>query len=232
MRLILAAIPAMLALGALTAPPAAARTSGDHWHNRFEDNSAAAQPRSGKAAQKGRRTARATLNDSEEESYERQASPRRAERANRRVHAPRHAKRTHARSKHARSVRGGPRHANRPASWRRTTVARLPVRGHRVEARPAGTAQQGIASYYWQGQRLATGGRFNPDGISAAHRTLPFGTRVRVTHLRNGRSVDVRINDRGPYIAGRIIDLSRGAARVIGMTGQGVAQVRVTVLGR
>ena len=68
--------------------------------------------------------------------------------------------------------------------------------------------------------------------MTAAHRTLPFGTRVRVTHMGNGRSVDVRINDRGPYIAGRIIDLSRAAAGVIGMTGQGIARVSVTVLGR
>ena len=71
-----------------------------------------------------------------------------------------------------------------------------------------------------------------PDGMTAAHRSLPFGTRVRVTHLGNGRSVDVRINDRGPFIGGRIIDLSSGAAGVIGMHGQGVARVQVTVLGR
>jgi rare lipoprotein A len=90
----------------------------------------------------------------------------------------------------------------------------------------------GVASYYWQGQRVATGARFNPEGLTAAHRTLPFGTRVRVTHLGNGRSVNVVINDRGPFIAGRIIDLARGAARVIGMTGQGLARVSVQVLGR
>jgi len=92
--------------------------------------------------------------------------------------------------------------------------------------------QVGIASYYWQGQRVASGGWFNPNGMTAAHRTLPFGTRVRVTRLDTGRSVEVRINDRGPFIAGRIIDLSRGAAQVIGMTGQGLARVQVAVLGR
>jgi rare lipoprotein A len=92
--------------------------------------------------------------------------------------------------------------------------------------------QRGVASYYWQGQRVASGGWFNPNGLTAAHRTLPFGTRVRVTHLGNGRSVEVKINDRGPYIAGRIIDLSKGAASVIGMTGQGLARVVVEVLGR
>jgi rare lipoprotein A len=95
-----------------------------------------------------------------------------------------------------------------------------------------GSETSGIASYYWQHQRVASGGWFNPSAMTAAHRTLPFGTRVRVTHLANGRSVNVVINDRGPFIAGRIIDLSKGAAGVIGMTGQGLARVRVTVLGR
>ena len=90
----------------------------------------------------------------------------------------------------------------------------------------------GMASFYWQPQALASGGRFNPNGMTAAHKTLPFGTRVRVTHLGNGRSVEVKINDRGPYIAGRIIDLSRAAAGVIGMTAQGVARVAVEILGK
>ncbi|MDX2201137.1 MAG: septal ring lytic transglycosylase RlpA family protein [Hyphomicrobiaceae bacterium] len=97
---------------------------------------------------------------------------------------------------------------------------------------PSGSAGSGIASYYWQGQRTASGAHFNPDGLTAAHRTLPFGTRVRVTNMHNGRSVDVTINDRGPFIAGRIIDLSRGAASVIGMTGQGLARVKMEVIGR
>jgi rare lipoprotein A len=66
--------------------------------------------------------------------------------------------------------------------------------------------------------------------MTAAHKTLRFGTRVRVTHLGNGRSVVVTINDRGPYIRGRIIDLSKAAAGVIGMQGQGVARVRVDVV--
>jgi rare lipoprotein A len=90
----------------------------------------------------------------------------------------------------------------------------------------------GIASYYSEPQRLASGGQFNPNAMTAAHKTLPFGTRVRVKHLGTGRSVEVRINDRGPYVAGRIIDLSRAAAGAIGMTGQGVARVSMTVLGR
>ena len=68
--------------------------------------------------------------------------------------------------------------------------------------------------------------------MTAAHRTLPFGTKVRVTHMGSGRSVVVRINDRGPFVGGRIIDLSKGAAGVIGMHKQGVARVKVTVLDR
>ena len=97
---------------------------------------------------------------------------------------------------------------------------------------PVGRADNGVASYYWQGQRVASGAVFNPNGMTAAHKTLPFGTKVRVTHMGNGRTVDVTINDRGPFIAGRIIDLSRGAASVIGMTGQGLARVKMEVLGR
>ncbi len=87
-----------------------------------------------------------------------------------------------------------------------------------------------MASYYWQGQRVASGGRFNPNGMTAAHRTLPFGTKVRVTHARTGRSVIVTINDRGPFIRGRVIDLSRGAASALGIIGSGVAAVRLAVL--
>jgi rare lipoprotein A len=91
-------------------------------------------------------------------------------------------------------------------------------------------AQCGTASWYHEGARTATGERFNPDGITAAHRSLPFGTKVRVENRRTGRSVIVRINDRGPFIRGRIIDLSRGAKRVLGM--DGLASVCLTVLGR
>jgi len=75
-------------------------------------------------------------------------------------------------------------------------------------------AQEGMASYYKSGRRTANGERFNPNGYTAAHRSLKFGTKVRVTNLRNGRSVIVRINDRGPFIRGRIIDLTYGAARI------------------
>lgn len=114
-------------------------------------------------------------------------------------------------------------------SERRTRTASL---GNDSASWGGGGGSHGIASYYWQPQRVASGGWFNPNAMTAAHKTLPFGTRVRVTHTGNGRSVIVRINDRGPYIKGRIIDLSRAAAGVIGMQGQGVARVRMEVLGR
>jgi rare lipoprotein A (peptidoglycan hydrolase) len=94
------------------------------------------------------------------------------------------------------------------------------------------SAQSGMASYYGNesGSQTASGARFVASAMTAAHRTLPFGTKVRVTNKANGRSVVVTINDRGPFVSGRIIDLSTGAAGVIGMMGAGVAPVTVEVL--
>jgi rare lipoprotein A len=94
----------------------------------------------------------------------------------------------------------------------------------------ADTSSVGKASYYRHGSKTANGEKFNPKGLTAAHRTLKFGTRVKVTHLRSGRSVIVRINDRGPFIKSRIIDLSYGAAVAIGLEKSGVAKVRIVVL--
>ena len=122
--------------------------------------------------------------------------------------------------------------------YQRSKISRLGVyRSQRSTRRRAasrrsyrGRTLSGLASYYWQPQRVASGGWFNPNALTAAHKSLPFGTRVRVTNLRNGRSVVVRINDRGPYIRGRIIDLSRRAAGIVGMRKSGVVPVRVQVL--
>lgn len=91
------------------------------------------------------------------------------------------------------------------------------------------------ASWYgvpdgFHGRRMANGRIFNAYGLTAAHRTLPFGTRVRVTNLNNGRSVTVEITDRGPFVGGRVIDLSQGAAAQIGMLSTGTAQVSLQVL--
>jgi rare lipoprotein A len=90
----------------------------------------------------------------------------------------------------------------------------------------------GLASWYGArhaGRRTANGERFDPGALTAAHRTLPFGSRVRVTNLENGRSVVVRINDRGPFAEGRVVDLSEAAARALGMTASGVARVLLEV---
>jgi len=99
-------------------------------------------------------------------------------------------------------------------------------------AAPGRSQLLGIASYYWQPQRVASGGWFNPNGMTAAHKTLPFGTRVRVIHARTGRSVEVTINDRGPFVRGRVIDLSRAAASALGMRNAGLAPVSIEVIGR
>ena len=93
----------------------------------------------------------------------------------------------------------------------------------------------GQASWYgpgFHGRLTASGEVYNQNALTAAHKTLRFGTRVRVTNLNNGRSIVLRINDRGPYAGGRIIDVSAAAARSLGMMSSGVAPVRVTILGR
>jgi rare lipoprotein A len=88
----------------------------------------------------------------------------------------------------------------------------------------------GWASYYKSGKRTANGEHFNPNGLTAAHRSLPFGTKVLVTNLKNGKSVVVRINDRGPFIRGRVMDLSFGAAKVVGLSQSGTAKIKYAVL--
>lgn len=111
----------------------------------------------------------------------------------------------------------------------------LPQLPKPINIAPVLASFRGIASFYcagFHGNRTASGQRYNCNAYTAAHRSLPFGTRVRVTNVRNGRSVIVTINDRGPFIRGRIIDLSTAAARSIGMIGSGIAPVRVEVLGR
>lgn len=97
---------------------------------------------------------------------------------------------------------------------------------------PAQVAQCGKASWYRMGTVTASGEPMDAAGLTAAHRTLPFGTRVKVENLANARSVVVRINDRGPFIGGRIIDVTEGAARRLDMIRAGVARVRVTILDK
>jgi len=94
----------------------------------------------------------------------------------------------------------------------------------------AGAYQSGMASFYWKPQAVACGGRFNPEAMTAASKHLKCGTKVRVINKRNGKSVVVTINDRGPYVKGRIIDLSKAAARKIAMINSGVVPVSVKVI--
>lgn len=106
----------------------------------------------------------------------------------------------------------------------------------RVPAPPApGAAEEGAASWYgypYHGRQAANGEIYDMEKLTAAHRTLPFGTWVRVENKQNGKTVIVRITDRGPFVDGRIIDLSRAAARQIDMLGPGTAPVRVVVTSR
>ncbi len=104
-----------------------------------------------------------------------------------------------------------------------------------IVAQAVKVGSHGMASWYgpgFNGRRSANGERYNQSNLTAAHRSLPFGTKVRVTNVRTGRSVIVRITDRGPHVRGRIIDLSAAAARVVGVMQSGVAPVRLEVLGR
>lgn len=106
--------------------------------------------------------------------------------------------------------------------------------GRSATSAPGPGSEQGMASWYgerFQGRPTASGEPFDMGQLTAAHKTLPFGTRVRVTHLENGKSVTVRINDRGPFVTGRVIDLSRAAAAKVDMLTEGTARVKVEIVG-
>jgi rare lipoprotein A len=92
------------------------------------------------------------------------------------------------------------------------------------------TGSQGVASFYTEGTQTASGEKFDTHDLTAAHPTLPFGTRLRVTNVASGRSVTVRVNDRGPYVPGRVVDVSYSAAETLGMVGSGVAKVKLDVI--
>ena len=100
----------------------------------------------------------------------------------------------------------------------------------RSTTRSGSVSESGVASYYahkYHGRTTASGERFDMNDMTASHKTLPFGTRVRVTNVSNGRSVTVRINDRGPFVKGRVIDLSLAAAKKLDMINAGLAQVQL-----
>ena len=123
---------------------------------------------------------------------------------------------------------------NRTASFGRTGVwhprkSILRSRPHKNAAETQ-VASQGLASFYTEGTRTANGEKFDTHELTAAHPTLPFGTRLRVTNVATGRSVTVRVNDRGPYVRGRVVDVSYSAADALGMVGRGVAKVKLDVV--
>lgn len=122
-------------------------------------------------------------------------------------------------------------------SWHTTVIAHgwAPVVTSSIPAIPRRGADRhhalaGIASFYWQDQMTANGERFDPRAMTAAHRTLPFNTMLRVTRIDSGRSVVVRVNDRGPFKPSRVIDLSKAAAMALGFEQQGLTRVRIDVL--
>jgi rare lipoprotein A len=98
--------------------------------------------------------------------------------------------------------------------------------------KPAGArpASVGVASFYTEGEVTANGEKFDTHELTAAHRTLPFGTRVRVTNVETGQSVMVRINDRGPFIPGRVVDVSYSAAETLGIVDKGITKVKLDVV--
>ena len=112
------------------------------------------------------------------------------------------------------------------ASRKHTPFAARPA-----TAKPAATTDRsvGIASFYKYDSKTASGEQFNPSELTAAHRTLPFGTRLRVTNVATGQSVTVRVNDRGPFIPGRVVDVSHSAAEVLGMVDRGITKVKLEV---
>jgi rare lipoprotein A len=100
----------------------------------------------------------------------------------------------------------------------------------RRDAADTKTASHGVASFYTEGTKTANGEKFNTLDMTAAHPTLPFGTKLRVTNVASGQSVTVRVNDRGPYVRGRVVDVSYSAADALGMVGKGVAKVKLDVV--
>jgi peptidoglycan lytic transglycosylase len=117
---------------------------------------------------------------------------------------------------------------------RKVTVAKKPdpATPAVLDAHPAkaNSSSYGVASFYTEDEWTASGEKFNTHALTAAHPTLPFGTRLRVTNVTNGRSVVVRINDRGPFIPGRVVDLSESAAESLGMVERGIVKVKLDVV--
>lgn len=126
---------------------------------------------------------------------------------------------------------------NKPVDATPAAETAAPAAAPVEQAAPAAAADAdtGIAAYYgkkFAGRKTASGQRFNPNAMTAAHRTLPFGTKVRVTNTKNNRKAVVIINDRGPSTQDRIIDVSYAAAKKLGLLKSGLAEVKVEVIGK
>ena len=124
-----------------------------------------------------------------------------------------------------------PSYEPRTTPVRRVRVARKhdPFPSHKT-AEESKVKSYGVASFYSEGAKTANGESFNPNELTAANRTLPFGTRLRVTNVATGQSVTVRVNDRGPFVPGRDVDVSHSAAEALGMVDGGVAKVKMDVV--
>ena len=129
----------------------------------------------------------------------------------------------HVAKSSATSVEKNAEKSVKTSDWRDANAAMTPTAGN-------GHSFAGVASFYGNesGSKTASGQRFNENAMTAAHRSLPFGTKLRVTH--KGKSVVVTVNDRGPFIKGRVLDLSTGAAREVGLTASGVGHVTAEVI--
>jgi rare lipoprotein A len=133
----------------------------------------------------------------------------------------------------AASRQSSPEH-NRTTSFvtnRRVAIAKKHTPfASRKNATGTPVGSRGLASFYTEGTQTASGEKFDTHELTAAHRTLPFGTRLRVTNVATGQSVIVRVNDRGPFVPGRVVDVSHSAAETLGMVGGGVAKVKLDVV--
>jgi rare lipoprotein A len=117
-----------------------------------------------------------------------------------------------------------------PETIRRVAVTKKHTPFASKNAGKTQVVAHGVASFYTEGTQTANGEKFDTHELTAAHRTLPFGTRLRVTNVATGRSVTVRVNDRGPFIRGRVVDVTYSAAETLGMVGGGIAKVKLDVV--
>lgn len=121
-------------------------------------------------------------------------------------------------------------HEARVATSARVKVARKHTPFKTAKKNDSSTPSRGIASFYTKDQETASGEKFDTHELTAAHPTLPFGTKLRVTNVSTGKSVTVRVNDRGPYVPGRVVDVSYSAAEALGMVDNGIAKVKLDVV--